>query len=95
MIGGGQDGGVLRVGGDDDHGQPGRHLPEHGGELKPRHQRQVEVGDDQIPGLGGRQRKCGSGVGDVGYIEPTPLRQHVRAEEGEFWVVLYEEYPPS
>jgi hypothetical protein len=31
----------------------------------------------------------------VGDIEPTPLRQHMRAKEGELWVVLYEEDPPS
>ena len=93
--GGRQDGRVLRVRRDDDHREPGRHLPEHGGELEPRHERQVEVGDDEIPALGSRQRKCGSGVGDVGYIEPTPPCQHVRAEEGEFWIVLYEEHPPS
>ena len=45
--------------------------------------------------MGSRERKRGSGVGDVGYIEPTPLRQHMGAEEGELWVVLYEEHPPS
>ena len=31
----------------------------------------------------------------MGYIKPTPPCQHVRAEEGEFWIVLYEEDPPS
>ena len=76
-------------------GRPGVIRLQHGGELEPGHERQVEVGDDEVPGLGSRERKGGSGVGDVGYIEPTPLRQHMRAEEGEFWIVLYEEHPPS
>src|SRR5579859_2450070 len=79
--------GAERAGGDEDHREAGGEAPERADQLGTRHGGQVQVGQHEVPWLGGGKDERGPGVGGVRDLVAPALGEHVPDELGGLKVV--------